>query len=97
MLQEEFTRLYGKLFAYAYSKAGRYLRDIVLREDAASEAVNVAVDTFIKEGCYDEKVAKRRIQSSLRQSSRKRKLEPIDLPNTEEYQGYHGYKIKNDT
>ena len=93
MLQEEFTSLYDKLFSYAYSKAGRYFRDMALREDAASEAVNGAVDTFIKEGCYDGKVAKRRIQSSLRQSSRKRKLEPIDLPNSEEYQGFHGYKI----
>lgn len=93
MLQEEFTRLYDKLFSYAYSKAGRYFRDMVLREDAASEAVNDAVDTWIKENCYDEEVAKRRIQSSLRRISQKQTLEPIDLPNTEEYQGFHGYRI----
>lgn len=61
----------------------------MLREDAASDAVNDAVDKWISEGCYNEETAKRTIESSLRQASRKRELEPI---NTED-EGTHGYKI----
>jgi len=72
---------------------------MVLREDAASEAVNEAVDAAIKSDCYDEQTARRRIESSLRQSSRKRELEPTIIKKKEQLQlgiddRFHGYKIK---
>ena len=93
MEQEEFTRLYDRLWKYAFARAKRYFKDFVLREDAASEAVNTAVDRWLEEDCYDEDTAKRVIQSSLRQASRKRELEPIAI-NDEELRGFHGYEIK---
>ena len=89
ILQEQFTQLYNKLLKYAYYRAGRYFRDSVLREDAAADAVNEAVDKWIADDCYDEETAKRVIQSSLRQASRKRELEPIES----DEEGTHGYKI----
>ena len=92
MYQEQFTQLYNRLLKYAYYRAGRYFRDDALRQDAADKAMNDTVDTWIKEGCYDEEVAKRTIQSSLRQSSRKREVEPVSVEG-EEYNGMHGYKI----
>jgi len=72
---------------------------MVLREDAASEAVNEAVNAAIKSDCYDEKTARRKIMSSLRQSSRTRKLEPTTIKKKEQAQlgiddGFHGYMIK---
>ena len=103
MNQEDYNRLYDKLMRFAFYKAGRYFRDMVLREDAASEAVNEAIDAAIKLDCYDEETARRRIESSLRQSSRTRKLEPIVIKRKEKLQlgiddSFHGYKIKkNDT
>ena len=73
----------------------------MLREDAASEAVNDAVDKFITEGCYDEELAKRTIESSLRQASRKRKLEPMsqeavyaELGGNDGIDNFHGYQVK---
>lgn len=90
MLQQEFTRFYNKLHAYAYSKAGRYFRDAILRDDAACEAVNSAVDAMVRTGCYDLEKAKRRIQSTLRHSSRKRELEPTPC----DMEGFHGYEIR---
>jgi polyhydroxyalkanoate synthesis regulator phasin len=89
MLQEQFNQMYDRLLKYAFYKAGRYFRDETLRQDAADEALNEAVDTWIRDGCYDEEVAKRVIQSSLRQASRKRSVEPISV----EEEGTHGYKI----
>ena len=103
MKQEDFTRLYDKLMRFAFYKAGRYFRDMVLREDAASEAVNEAINTMVKLDCYDEETARRRIESSLRQSSRTRKLEPTVVKRKEKLRlgiddSFHGYKIKkNDT
>ena len=99
MNQEDFNRLYDKLMRFAFYKAGRYFRDMVLREDAASEAVNEVVDTLIESDCYDEQTARRRIESSLRQSSRKRELEPTLITKKERRglgidDGIHGYKIK---
>lgn len=94
MLQTEFTQLYERLQRYAFKGAGRYFKDPSLRQDAADNAMNDAVDEWIKLGTYDEEVAKRVIQSSLRKSSRNRNIEPIDLPDTEEYQGFHGYRVK---
>ncbi len=63
----------------------------MLREDAASEAVNNWVNDVVEKGidCFDEEVAKRTIQSSLRQASRKRSVEPIDVKED----GFHGYKV----
>ena len=90
MNQEEFTSLYNRLWKFAYVKAGRYFRDFVLREDAASEAVNSAVDGFIDKDCCDEERARRTIESSLRQASRHRELEPIEVKE----EGFHGYQIK---
>ena len=73
----------------------------MLREDAASEAVNEAVDKFITEGCYDEELARRTIESSLRQASRKRQLEPmskesvgIELQGNNGVDHFHGYEVK---
>lgn len=99
MKQEDFTRLYNKWMRFAFYKAGRYYRDMVLREDAASEAVNKAVDAAIESDCYDEQTARRRIESSLRQSSRKRELEPTIIKKKEQLQlgiddRFHGYRIK---
>ena len=79
-------QLYDRLLRIAYYRAGRYFRDEVLRQDAADEAMNDAVDRqtkMIAEGCFDEETAKRTIESSLRQSSRKRKVEPISLTEEE--------------
>ena len=99
MEQEDFNRLYDKWMRFAFYKAGRYFRDMVLREDAASEAVNKAVDAAIKSDCYDEQEARRKIESSLRQSSRKRELEPTIIKKKELLQlgiddSFHGYKVK---
>jgi len=101
LLQAEFTQLYERLLSYAYYRAGRYFSDGVQRQDAAERAMNEVVDEWVRLGNYDEEVAKRKIQSSLRQSSRKRKLEPIgvvgslnDELNFDESHGFHGYKIK---
>jgi len=98
MNQEDFNRLYDKLMRFAFYKAGRYFRDMVLREDAASEAVNEAIDASMKLDCQDEQTARRKIESSLRQSSRKRELEPTLITKREQAQlgiddGFHGYKI----
>ena len=92
MYQHQFTEIYNSLAGYAYSKAGRYFRDAVLRQDAADEAVNAAVDAWVSGQSYDEEMAKRTIQSFLRQASRKRDKEPINVVGAE-YQGMHGYKI----
>ena len=97
--QEDFTRLYNKWLRIALYKATPYFRDMVLREDAASEAVNKAVDAARKSGCYNEETARRKIASSLRQSSRTRKLEPTTIKKKEQLQlgiteGFHGYMIK---
>jgi len=89
MLQEEFMQFYNRLLKYAWYKAGRYFKDISLRQDAADNAMNDAVDVWIREGTYDEETAKRAIQSSLRQASRKRDLEPISV----DEEGMHGYKV----
>ena len=99
MNQEDFNRLYDKLMRFAFYKAGRYFRDTVLREDAASEAVSESVDILIKSDCYDEQTARRKIESSLRQSSRKRELEPSIIKKKEQAKlgiddGFHGYSIK---
>lgn len=99
MNQEDFNRLYDKLMRFAFYKAGRYFRDMVLREDVASEAVNESIDVLITSDCYDEQVARRRIESSLRQSSRKRELEPTIIKKKEQLQlgiddSFHGYRIK---
>jgi len=91
--QEQFTQLYNRLYRFAYYRAGRYFRDNVLREDAAAEAVNDAVDKFVSGDCFDEEAAKLTIQSSLRQSSRTRKLEPVNLLDTEGNRGFHAYKV----
>jgi polyhydroxyalkanoate synthesis regulator phasin len=93
LTQQEFTRLYDKLLRHAQYKARRYFRDEVLRQDAAERAMNDAVDKWISEGCYDEELARRVIDSSLRQSSRKRELEPIPI---DEGDGFHGYQLKED-
>lgn len=98
MNQEDFNRLYDKLMRFAFYKAGRYFRDMVLREDAASEAVNEAIDASMKSDCYDEQTARRKIESSLRQSSRKRELEPTLITKKEQRKlgiddGFHGYRI----
>jgi len=98
MNQVDFNRLYDKLMRFAFYKAGRYFRDMVLREDAASEAVNKAIDAVIKSDCYGEETARRRIESSLRQSSRARKLEPTVVKRKEKLRlgiddSFHGYKI----
>ena len=92
LYQHQLTAVYDNLAGYAYSKAGRYFRDVVLRQDAADEAVNAAVDAWVSGQPYDEEVAKRTIQSFLRQASRKRELEPINVVGVE-YQGMHGYKV----
>ena len=70
---------------------------MVLREEAACSAVNEAVDRQLGEDCFDEEAAKLVIQSSLRQSSRKRELEPTNLPETEETRGFHAYKVVGGT
>ena len=91
--QEHFTALYDRLLKFALSKASRYFRDWVLREDAACEAVNLAVDAMCNdEGqlVYNEQTARRTIESSLRQASRHRELEPIEVKE----EGFHGYQIK---
>ena len=98
MNQEDFNRLYDKLMRFAFYKAGRYFRDMVLREDAASEAVNEAIDASMKLDCYDEQTARRIIESSLRQSSRKRELEPTMIKKKEQNElgiddGFHGFRI----
>jgi hypothetical protein len=54
---------------------------------------------MIKENCYDEKSAKRRIQSSLRQASRNRKVEPSNIKDDERVKfgldgDYRCYEIK---
>jgi len=92
LLQAEFTQVYNRLQKYAWYKAGRYFTDRSLRQDAADNAVNDAVDEWIGTENYDEEVAKRVIQSSLRQASRKRNLESIEL-REDEYDGFHGYRI----
>jgi hypothetical protein len=92
LTQQEFTQLYDKLLRHALYKARRYFKDEVLRQDAAERAVNDAVDKWISEGCYDEDLARTVIDSSLRQSSRHRELEPIPLD--DEYEGFRGYQIK---
>lgn len=93
--QEQFTQLYNRLLKIAYYKAGRYFRDEILRQDAADKAMNDATDKWIAEDCYNEELALRTIESSLRQSSRKRTLEPISLTNEEREiigsDGIHGY------
>ena len=89
MNQEKFTCLYDRLWKFAYVKAGRYFRDFVLREDAASEAVNLAVDGFIDKDCCDEETARRTIESSLRLASRHREVEPVPVKE----EGFHGYKL----
>ena len=91
--QEQLTQSYNRLMKHAYYKAGRYFRDKVMREDAAMEAVNDAVDLWIREGCYDEDMARTRIESSLRQSSLTKKLEPITVYG-EQYENTHGYEVK---
>jgi len=88
LLQTEFTQLYNRLSRYAFFKAGRYFTDPVLKRDAADGALNEAIDEWIRQDNYDEETAKRAIQSSLRQSSRKRKLEPINSVDEEGFQGY---------
>ena len=93
--QEQYKQLYDRLLKVAYYKAGRYFRDDVLRQDAADKAMNDAVDQWIAEDCYNEELALRTIESSLRQSSRKRKLEPITLTEEEKEiigsDSIHGY------
>ena len=91
MNQEQFNQLYDRLSRYAYYRAGRYFHDQTLRQDAADEAMNRAVDTWMEADCYDEQMAKRAIQSSLRQSSRKRQVEPITV---HDYENMHGYEIR---
>ena len=99
MNQEEFTCLYDRLMRFALYKAGRYFRDMVLREDAASEAVNDAIDVLMKQDCYDVQTARRRIESSLRQASRTRTLEPTLITKKEQNElgiddeGFHAYKV----
>ncbi len=51
-----------------------------------------AVDKWIKEDCFDEEMARKVIQTSLRQSSRNRNLEPITVEG-EESEGMHSYRI----
>ena len=92
MYQQQFTEIYNRLSRYAYYKAGRYFRDAVLRQDAADEAVNDAVDAWINGQLYDEELAKRTIQSSLRQASRKRDVEPVNIEG-DEFNNMHGYRL----
>ena len=74
--------------------ARRYFpQDAVLRQDAADLAVDKATDEMWQSNCYDEEKARVTIDSSLRQSSRTRKVEPIVIP-SEEPLGFHGYKVK---
>ena len=89
--QEQFTQFYEKLRRHALYFARRYFKDAVLQEDAADEAVNNAVDEMWQSDCYDEERARVVIDSSLRQSSRTRKLEPITV---HDYENMHGYKVK---
>ena len=75
-------------------KARRYFpQSAVLQREAAEEAVNLATDEMWQSGCYDVKRARVVIDSSLRQSSRTRKLEPVIIP-SEECFAMRGYKIK---
>lgn len=91
--QEQFTQFYEKLRRHALYKARRYFKDAVLQEDAADEAVNIAVDEMWQSDCYDEETARTRIDSSLCQSSRTRKLEPVSVVG-QEVENFHGYKVK---
>lgn len=91
--QEQFTLLYGRLQRYAHYHAGRFFRDPILREQAKDEAVDNATDEMWQSDCYDEETARRTIDSSLRQSSRTRKLEPANVAG-DEYSNFHGYKVK---
>ncbi len=77
MYQAQFTQLYDGLVRYAYYRAGRYYNDPVLRQDAAEDAVNEAVDNWVNGEPYDESKAKRVICNALRRSSRNRNLEPL--------------------
>ena len=77
--------------------ARRYFKDVVLRQDAADEAVNSAVDEIWQSGClgkaFDEQRTKTTMQSSLRQSSRTRKLELANVVG-DEYREFHAYRVK---
>lgn len=91
--QEQFTQFYEKLRRHALYKARRYFKDAVLQEDAADEAVNIAVDEMWQSDCYDEEMARTRIDSSLCQSSRTRTLEPANVVG-QEFDNFHAYKVK---
>jgi len=96
LTQEEFTQLYNRLLRYAYFKATRYYGDLILRQDVANEAVNKAVDNWVDGQPIDEMGARRTIDSYLRQSSRRRKLEPLSfraLPPEVSHAAMHGYRI----
>jgi len=101
MNQEEFSRCYDGLLKFAFYKAGRSFRDFVQREEAAIEAVNSAVDLWLKEDCYDLDKAKQRIESFLRHASRQRELDSSRIIDTDREglglepneEGYHGYKL----
>jgi len=95
--QEQFTVIYNDYLRFAYAKAGRYFRDKVLREAAAEEAVTKAFDSWWKKDSskpLDDERIKRIIRNSLQYASQKQELEPVNLPDIDEYYGYHGYRVK---
>ena len=100
MLQQAFNDLYDELRKYATQRAASYFRgcDGVLRDNAVEDAMEAVIEVWkdrpVVIDSYNREEAKKIIHDAIRQSSRKRTLQPAYLTNEEqqEYYGFHGYK-----
>jgi len=98
MLQTEFNQLYDRLRRYANQRAAMYFRggDGILRNQAAEDAMDAVIEVWkdlpVSRESYNEENAKQIIHNSVRDSGRKREVQPINTIG-EEYDGMHDYKI----
>jgi hypothetical protein len=95
--QEQFSRIYDGLMRFAFAKARRFFpRDDVRAENEAAEAVTKAIDKWWQESSsipLDEEQAKRVILNSIQYASRKEELEPINVLELKDVDGFHAYRV----